>query len=137
MVTLYYAYSYNVTSAVEDGILIFKNSNNQVNKFQAYEKLTLSDIESLSKFSYEKNNFEIAIEILQSLLQLIPNSKSKINENFLKNLEKLKKNLVQLNNGYLQKRRKFIGKISYNLFANQILSFNSKIGHHIIMLTFI
>ena len=113
MVTLYYAYSYNVTSAFEDGILIFKNSDNQVNKFQAYEKLTLSDIESLAKFAYEKNNFEIAIEILQSLLQLIPNSKSKINENFLKNLEKLKKNLVQLNNGYLQKRRKFIGKINY------------------------
>ena len=88
MVTLYYAYSYNVTSAVEDGILIFKNSNNQVNKFQAYEKLTLSDIESLAKFAYEKNNFGIAIEIIQSLLQLIPNSKSKINDNFIKNLEK-------------------------------------------------
>ena len=112
MLTLYYAYSYNVTSAVEDGILIFKNSNNQVNKFSAHEKLTVSDIESLAKFAYEKNNFEIAIDILQSLLQLIPNSKSKINENFLKNFEKLKKNLVQLNNGYLQKRRKFIGKIS-------------------------
>ena len=90
-----------------------------MNKFSAHEKLTVSDIESLAKFAYEKNNFEIAIEILQNLLQLIPNIKSKINETFHKNIEKLKKNLVQLNNGHLQKRRKFIGKISYNLFANQ------------------
>ena len=112
MVTLYYAYSYNIPSAVEIGVLSFKNSNNQVKEFQAYEKLMLTDIEVFAKFAYEKNDFRIAIEILQSLLQLIQNSKSKINENFLKNLEKFKKNLVQLNNGYLQKRRKFIGKIS-------------------------
>ena len=111
MITLYNAYSYNITSAVEDGILSFKNSNNQEKEFQAYEKLMLSDIEVFVKFAYEKNDFRIAIEILQNLLQLIQNSKSKINENFIKNLEKLKKNLVQLNNGYLQKRRKFIGKI--------------------------
>ena len=70
MATLYYAYSYNITSA------------------SAHEKLTVSDIESFAKFAYEKNNFGIAIEIIQSLLQLIPNSKSKINDNFIKNLEK-------------------------------------------------
>ena len=88
MATLYYAYSYNISSAVEDGILNFKNSNNQAKEFSAHEKLTVSDIESLAKFAYEKNNFGIAIEIIQSLLQLIPNSKSKINDNFIKNLEK-------------------------------------------------
>ena len=112
MVTLYYAYSYNITSAVEDGILSFKNSNNQVKAFQAYEKLTLSDIEDFAKFAYEKSDFRIAIEMLQSLFQLMQNSKFKINAKFIKNLKKMKKNLVQLNNGYLQKRRKFIGKIA-------------------------
>ena len=77
-----------ISSAVEDGILNFKNSNNQAKEFSAHEKLTVSDIESLAKFAYEKNNFGIAIEIIQSLLQIIPNSKSKINDNFIKNLEK-------------------------------------------------
>lgn len=53
-----------------------------------FQLMKNSDIESLAKFAYEKNNFGIAIEIIQSLLQLIPNSKSKINDNFIKNLEK-------------------------------------------------
>ena len=119
MATLYHAYSYNITSAVEDGVLSFKNSNNQVKEFQAYEKLALFDMEAFARFAYEKNDYRIAIEILQSLFQLIQNSKVKINESFMKNLEKMKKNLVQLNNGYLQKRRKFIGKIAYKYGSHE------------------
>ena len=115
MITLYYAYSYNMITAVEDGSLNFKNSNNQTNEFPAYEKLALTDIEIFAKFAYEKNDFRMAIEILESLFQLIRKSKTKINETLIKNIQKLKKNLIQLNNEYLQKRKKIIGKQNFFL----------------------
>lgn len=110
MITLYYAYSFNMISAVEDGSLNFKNSINQIQDFPAYEKLTLTDVEVFAKFAYEKNDFRMAIEILESLFKLIQKSKTKINEVFMKNLQNFKKNLIQLNNDYLQKRKKIIGK---------------------------
>ena len=110
MVVLNYAYDFNVTKGVHEGKLSYINNKGQKEEFQAYEKLTIIDIEQLAKTAFAKKDYEIAITMTRSILEILSKKSVKEQKEGKKRIKQLTENLIKLNNGYLEKHQTFIGK---------------------------
>ena len=103
---LYFAYKFDLPAACKDGKLIFTNHYNQQKVYQAYEHLSIGDLENLASVAFDQGSYDHAIEIITAIMDIQESSNSK--HKMSKKMQKLKKNLIQLNNGYLTKHQTFI-----------------------------
>ena len=105
---LYYFYNFDLSAACRYGKLSFTIQYNEVKVYQAYEKLSIGDLENLAFVAYDQGSYDVAIKILDAIMDM---QQSRNNtENVLKKMQKFKKNLIQLNNGFLTKHQTFIGE---------------------------
>ena len=105
---LYYFYNFDLPAACRYGKLIFTNQYNQVKVYQAYEQLSIGDLENLVSIAYDQGSYDLAIEILDTIM-VVQESRNNT-DNMSKKMQKFKKNLIQLNNGFLTKHQTFIGE---------------------------
>ena len=101
---LYFAYKFDLPAACKDGKLIFTNHYNQKKVFQAYEHLSIGDLENLASVAFDQGSYDHAIEIINAIMDVQESSPIGIS----KKMQKLKKILIRLNNGYLTKHQTFI-----------------------------
>ena len=67
---LYFAYKFDLPSACKDGKLIFTNHYNQKKVFQAYENLSVSDLENLASVAFDQGSYDHAIEIINAIMDI-------------------------------------------------------------------
>ena len=117
MVVLHFSYYYNVTKAVEEGKISYVKRINwfrEYKEFESYEKLSILDVEQFAIATLDDGNYALSIEFVRSILKLLPQIKKsdyKIHKNLKgmsKRINKMKENLIRLNNGYLEKHQTFI-----------------------------
>ena len=72
MVILYYAYNYNMSAMVQDGILSFIDSNGIEKHFKAYEKIDYFDLENFAEHAMQKQDYALAIHITKYMYKLLP-----------------------------------------------------------------
>ena len=104
---LYYFYNFDLSAACRYGKLSFTIQYNQVKVYQAYEQLSIGDLENLVFVAYDQGSYDLAIEILDTIM-VVQESRNNT-DNMSKKMQKFKKNLIQLNNGFLTKHQTFIG----------------------------
>ena len=78
---LYFAYKFDLPSACKDGKLIFTNHYNQKKVFQAYENLSVSDLENLASVAFDQGSYDHAIEIINAIMDI--QESSNINTGYL------------------------------------------------------
>ena len=104
---LYYAYNFDLPATCKYGKLIFTNQHNQEKVFQAYEQLSIGDLENLASVAYDQGSYDHAIEIVDAIMEVQGSSNN--TKMLSKKMQKFKKILIRLNNGYLTKHQTFIG----------------------------
>ena len=115
VVALYYAYKFNVIKAVE-GKLNYITHQGENKNFQAYEKLSIVDLEQFAQTCFDKGDYALSIEFVRNILTLLPKLKESDNKfskdwnEMSKRVNLMKENLIKLNNGYLEKHQKIISK---------------------------
>ena len=115
VVALYYAYKFNVIKAVE-GKLNYITHQGENKNFQAYEKLSIVDLEQFAQTCFDKGDYALSIEFVRNILTLLPKLKESDNKfskdwnEMSKRVNLMKENLIKLNNGYLEKHQTFIHK---------------------------
>ena len=72
MVILYYAYNFNVSAMVQDGILSFIDSEGVERNFKAYEKIDYFDLENFAEHAMLKQDYALAIHITKYMYKLLP-----------------------------------------------------------------
>lgn len=106
---LHYTYYMNLTAICLDKKLQF-HVQDQVYSFPTYEKLTLGDLELMVKTAIERNQYSTAIRVMQELIPLLDmlNPNEHEDKGMRKRIATYKKDLVRINNGYLEKTHSFI-----------------------------
>ena len=111
MLTLCFTYKFEITSMVLNGSLSFVDSNEIHKNIASYEKLDILDLENLALVAINNKQYDVAIDFTRAILQLVPKVITSLDEKvFFRRITKMKNELIQMNNGYLQKKRSFIGK---------------------------
>ena len=112
MVILYYSYNYNITDMVLNGVLSYVDHLGIQRKLPAYEKFDYVDLENCANMAIDSQDYAIAIDFTRSIYELMPKVKIRFDKKiFLKRIKKIKNDLIKLNNGYLEKRQIFVGKL--------------------------
>ena len=102
IVALYYAYKFNIIKAVE-GKLNYITHQGANKHFQAYEKLSIIDLEQFAQTCFDKGDYALSIEFVRSILTLLPKLKesdikfSKDWNGLSKRVNIMKENLIKLN----------------------------------------
>ena len=110
VIALYYAYKFSINKAVE-GKLHYITHQGDKKQFQAYEKLSIIDLEQFAQTCFDKGDYALSIEFVRNILILLPKLKeSKVLNGLSKRINNMKENLIKLNNGYLEKHQTFISK---------------------------
>ena len=114
MVVLNYAYHLNISAAVLDDKLSYVTHNNEMKKFQTYERLSLADIEQFAVKAFDTNDYALSITFVRNLLKLIPKVEHEDFKRFEEmkgisnRVDRMRENLVKLNNGYIDKTQSFL-----------------------------
>ena len=79
---------------------------------QAYERLTISDLEQLAKYAFERNDLQLASDMTKSILNLIStnNSLAKCKNGTRKRIQNLALKIARHNNAHLKKHECFLTK---------------------------
>lgn len=101
--TLFYAYEYNLTEALLNGNLQFRDALSHWHSISSYEKLDLSDAESMLDLANERQIYGAGVHILSHMLPVAKTMKLKKGNKMMKRLKKKKEDLIKINNGYLQR----------------------------------
>ena len=116
MVVLYYSYNYNITDMVLNGVLSYVDHLDIQRRLPAYEKFDFVDLENCANMAIDSQDYAIAIDFTRSIYELMPKVKITFDKKvFLKRIKKIKNDLIKLNNGYLEKRQIFVGKLKFSL----------------------
>ena len=114
MFILHYNYYLNITAAVYDGKLCYQDHHGMLREYQAYEKLSIHDIKMLADRALVNRDYALAIDLTRNLISILKQydgiSKNGGMKRLFKHIEWMKKNLMKMNNGYLEKEHTFIGK---------------------------
>lgn len=109
LIRLQFAYKWNLTELSENGNLQFSNvENGQDLSFGTFERLVPSDLAPLAQEAANKNYLSIAIDFAKEALRMVEKEPHSYNEIQLNMLKKLVKDLAQVNNKYLTKRKTFM-----------------------------
>ena len=113
MTVLYYAYNFNIAKAFE-GKLSYITHQQEKKEFQAYEKLSIMDLEQFAIMCFDNGDYALSIEFVKNILKLLPQLRASDFKNFKearglsKRVNIMKENLIKLNNGYLEKHQTFV-----------------------------
>lgn len=113
LLRLAFNYEFNFTALSDLGLLEFIDAEGNKKSFSCHEKLTAIDYAMIATAAKEQNLIGTSIDLMKECLRLIPLEKDnayKLEARRKKLAMKTKKDLVQLNNGYLMKKGKFQGK---------------------------
>ena len=112
MFTLHNSYYFNMTDAVYNGKLSFQDHHGRQKVYQAYEKLNLHDVIMLADKANRNRDYALAIDLTREVIPMLKQEgiSKKGNKELFKHIDWMKKNLIKLNNGYLEKEHAFIGK---------------------------
>ena len=113
IIKLQFAYQMNLTELSENGRIQYLNSDGQIINFDSFERLNTIDFANLGEIAKKHKLYDISIDFTKEGIRLY-----KVKDEGLRNMgedmhEKLikqRKNLIQLNNVYLEKRRNIVGK---------------------------
>ena len=112
MVVLYYSYNYNISDMVLNGVLSYVDHLGKQRKIPAYEKFDYVDLENCANMAINDQDYAIATDFTRNIFELMPKVKITFDKKpFLQRIKKMKNNLIKLNNGYLEKRQIFVGKL--------------------------
>ena len=68
---LHYSYYLNLTAAVQDGKLKYKDHHGMLREYQAYEKLHLKDILMLADKALETRDYALAIDLTRAIIPMV------------------------------------------------------------------
>ena len=114
MFILHYSYYLNMTAAVHDGKLSYQDHHGMLKVYQAYEKLNIHDVIMLADEALKRHDYALAIDLTRDVIPMLKQYEERRSKNgntkiVLKHVEWMKKNLMKINNGYLEKEHAFIG----------------------------
>ena len=114
MFILHYSYYLNMTAAVYDGKLSYKDHHGILKEYQAYEKLNIHDVVTLADETLKFQDYALAIDLTREVIPMLKQYEGKRNRNdstkiLLRHIKWMKKNLMKINNGYLEKEHAFLG----------------------------
>ena len=121
LISIYEVTEFNVTEAILTGNFVYVNHEMQIRQFSSHEKLSISDVESLIDVAMQRQTYSIGVYLMHDLMPLIPGIKQK---KLKKRMESKRKNLVKLNNGYLQKTQKMISKFINLIMCASLVTCN-------------
>ena len=99
-------YQLNLKELSENGLIQYTDSNGQKRSFASQERLTSVDFSTLAFKAKMNKDYATSIIFLREALRLMPKEEGSVRaqtKEVKKRTLKLKKDLVQLNNGYLSK----------------------------------
>lgn len=101
---IFYTYQFNLTEAMQSGKFeYFDATKGHIRSFESHEKLDIMDGESMLNLAMIRKTYSAGVWILKSIFDSIKWSKNGIKKSIFKRLDKKKKTLIKLNNGYLLK----------------------------------
>ena len=103
------SYQVNFKKLSQNQTIEYLDENNFKRSFQCYESINSMDYGTFAQKSMTRQHYGQAVQFLKEAFRIIPldDPVRKPKEIQLKTLTKMRKDLVQLNNGYLQKRQTY------------------------------
>ena len=71
MFILHYSYYLNMTAAVHEGKLSYKDHHGMLREYQAYEKLNLMDVMMLADKALENRDYALAIDLTRAVIPML------------------------------------------------------------------
>ena len=77
MFILHYSYYLNMTAAVHDGKLSYKDHHGMLREYQAYEKLDIKDVMKLADKALENRDYALAIDLTRVISPMVKQYKGR------------------------------------------------------------
>ena len=77
MFILHYSYYLNMTAAVHDGKLSYKDHHGMLREYQAYEKLHLNDVGVLADKALENRDYALSIDLIRVIIPMLKQYKGR------------------------------------------------------------